>query len=94
VSSFVWLGSVQKRHDGSKLAQVYELDKLACEPFLTLCCVGAMKPTAISLHVSVKNLVLLDCCNFGLVSLNSSLGGDTSKLRHIEICTIGLAFFD
>jgi hypothetical protein len=59
---------------------------------LTLCCAGAVKPTAISLHASVENLVLLDCCEFGLVSLNSSLGGDTSKLRHIEICTIGLLF--
>jgi hypothetical protein len=59
---------------------------------LTLCCAGAMKPTAISLDVSVENLVQLDCCKFGLVSLNSSLGGDTSKLRHIEICTIGQLF--
>jgi hypothetical protein len=56
---------------------------------LTLCCAGVMKPTAIPLDVSVENLVLLDCCKFGLFSLNSSIGGDTSKLRHIEICTIG-----
>jgi hypothetical protein len=41
---------------------------------LTLCCVGAMKPTAISLDVFVENLVLLDCCKFGLVSLNSPIG--------------------
>jgi hypothetical protein len=71
--SFSWV-QYKKRHDGSKIAQVYELDELACEPFLTLCCVRAMRPTAISLHVSVKNLVLIDCCNFGLVSLNRSLG--------------------
>jgi hypothetical protein len=66
--------STKRCYDGSKLTQVYELDKLACEPFLTLSCVGAMTPTAISLHVSVENLVLLDCCNFDLVSVNSSLG--------------------
>jgi hypothetical protein len=71
----VLLGWVQYRkgHDGSNLAQVCKLDKLASEPFLTLCCIGAMKPTAISLHVFFKNLVLLECCSSGLVSLVSSL---------------------
>jgi hypothetical protein len=87
-------GFSTKSYNGSNLAQVYELDKLACQPFLTLCCVGAMKPTAISLYVSVENLVLLHCYNFGVLSVNSSLGGNTSKLRHIEICTNGLGFFD
>jgi hypothetical protein len=71
--SFSWV-QYKKGHDGSKLAQVYELDKLASEPFLTLCCVEAMKLTVISLHVYVTNRILLDCCNFCLVSLNRSSG--------------------
>jgi hypothetical protein len=61
--SFSWV-QCKNRRDGSKLAQVYELDKLACKPFFTLCCVRAVKPTAISINMSVDNLVLIDCCNF------------------------------
>jgi hypothetical protein len=90
--SFSWV-QYKKRYDGSKLAQVNELDKLACKPILTLCCIRAMKPTAISLYVFVRNLVLLGCYNFGLLSVNSSFGGDTSNLRHTEIHMIGLGSY-
>jgi hypothetical protein len=42
--------------------------------------------------MSAKNLVLTNCSNFDLVSLNNLLEGDMSKLRYIEICTNGLLF--
>jgi hypothetical protein len=55
--SFDWV-QYKKTHDGSKLVQVMELDKLACQPFLTNCCVGAMKSRAIALQAFVQHLVL------------------------------------
>jgi hypothetical protein len=91
--TFSWV-QYKKRHEASKLAQVYELHKLACQAFLTFCCVGAMKSTAISLHVSVENLIVPDCCKFGLLAVNISLGGDTWNWRHVEVCTNGQLFFD
>jgi hypothetical protein len=55
--SFGWV-ECKKSHDGSKLAQVKDLDKLAFQPYWTTCCVGAMKSSAIILDAFVKNLVI------------------------------------
>jgi hypothetical protein len=61
--SLGWLQN-WKCSEGSNLVQINEIGKLACEPSLTMRCVGAVTPIVIEHRLFVANLVLLQPCDF------------------------------